>query len=373
MIQPPPASPGDAIEAIDTPALLLDLDALEANIARMQALADQCGVRLRPHAKSHKSLDIARRQIAGGAVGQCCQKVSEAEVLVKGGIRDVLVSNQVVGRAKLERLVGLAGKARLGVCVDDADNLAELAALATEARVTLDVYVEIDVGMGRCGIAVGEVAVALCRQVVEEPALNFAGLQAYHGRAQHVREHAARRRAIDAAGAAVREMLDRLAAAGIPCPVVTGAGTGTAPFEAASGLWTELQAGSYALMDVDYGRNLGADGEPVSDYLNSLFVLTTVMSVARCGRAVCDAGLKALAVDSGLPLVAEAAGVDYVGASDEHGVLALAAGRSLLLGTKLRLVPGHCDPTVNLHDWYVAVRRGVVEAVWPVSARGAVF
>lgn len=371
--QPPPARIGDTIDDVDTPALLVDLDAFERNLDRMQAMAATAGIDLRPHAKTHKSVDVAQAQMARGAIGQCCQKVSEAEVLVHGGIDNVLVSNQIVGAAKLSRLARLARRATVGVCVDDAGNIADLSHHATAAGVQLQTYLEIDVGMGRCGVPADAHAVALCRQIADAPGLAFAGIQAYHGRAQHIRGAGERAGAIRHAAGVVRTMLDLLAAADIACPTVTGAGTGTAPFEAKSGLWTELQAGSYAFMDADYARNLGPDGAPDTRFEHSLFLLATVMSVARKGTAICDVGLKSTSFESGLPLVADLSGVTYAGPSDEHGTLALDAGCSVALGQKLRLIPGHCDPTINLHDWYVGCRDGIVERIWPVSARGAFF
>jgi len=281
--QPPPARIGDTVDQVDTPALLVDLDAFERNLDRMQAMADAAGVDLRPHAKTHKSVDVARAQMVRGAAGQCCQKVSEAEVLVHGGIDNVLVSNQIAGDAKLSRLARLARRATVGVCVDDAGNIADLSRHALAAGVQLRVYLEIDVGMGRCGVPADAAAVALCRQVIDAPGLAFAGIQAYHGKAQHIRGAGERAGAIRHAAAIVRTMLDLLSAAGIACPSVTGAGTGTAQFEADSGLWTELQAGSYAFMDADYARNLGPDGDPDTRFEHSLFLLATIMSAGRKG------------------------------------------------------------------------------------------
>ncbi|MDF1735521.1 MAG: alanine racemase, partial [Minwuia sp.] len=261
----------------------------------------------------------------------------------------------------------------IGVCADDATNIADLSAAARQADVGLDVYLEIDVGMGRCGVPADAAAVALCRQISDSPGLRFAGIQAYHGKAQHIRGAGERAGAIRHAAGAVQTMLDLLQAAGIACPTVTGAGTGTAPHEAGSGLWTELQAGSYAFMDADYARNLGPDGSPDSRFEHSLFLLTTIMSTARAGTAICDVGLKSTSFESGLPLVMDQPGATYAGPSDEHGTLRLDPGTRLALGRKLRLVPGHCDPTINLHDWYVGYRGDVVERIWPVSARGAFF
>lgn len=364
-MRPPPASVGDALEAVDTPALVVDLDALEANLATLEGAIAGKNVRLRPHAKTHKSADLARLQIARGAVGVCCQKVSEAQALVEAGVDDILISNEVVGEAKLSRLGALARRARIGVCVDDARNVVALAALG----VALDVYVEVDIGMGRCGVPPGEPAAALARQVAAARPLRFAGLQAYHGRAQHVRALEERRAIIAAAAQKVRETKALLEKQGLRCPIVTGAGSGTFMLEVESGAWDEIQPGSYVFMDADYGRNEWAS--PLPRFRNALFVLSTVMSRPCAVLAILDAGLKASSVDSGMPVVWQRPGLAYDKASDEHGIVSVSAGETVSLGDKVLLVPGHCDPTVNLYDWYVCVRKGVVEAVWPVTARGA--
>ena len=370
----PPAEIGMAADGVDTPALLVDLDAFEHNIALMAKMVASFGVNHRPHAKTHKSPDVARRQIAAGAVGQCCQKVGEAEVLVAGGIEDVLVSNQVVGPRKLDRLAALARQARIGVCVDDAGNIEDINAAAKRFGSTVEVLVEVDIGAGRCGVMPGAPAVVLAKKIDAASNLKFGGLQAYQGRAQHIRGHGERKVAIDKAGALVKETVAKLTAAGLDCRLVTGAGTGTFQFEARSGVWNELQAGSYCFMDADYSLNLSEDGEFFDTFRQSLFVLATVMSHPTRDRAVLDAGLKASSIDAGLPRIADLLDVTYVGASDEHGTLALGVkAPEIKLGDKLRLIPGHCDPTVNLHDWYVGIRGGVVESLWPVAARGAGF
>ena len=354
---------------VDTPALLLDLDAFERNVATMAEAAR--GMRLRPHAKSHKCPEIAKRQIAAGAVGVCCQKVSEAEALVAGGVGDVLIANEVVGRAKLARLAELAKRAHVSVCVDDASIAGELDDAARAAGVRLDVLVEVDVGASRCGVEPGEPALRLARAVNASANLRFAGLHAYHGSAQHLRSVDERRAAIAQAVEKARRTRDLIEDEGLDCEVVTGAGTGTFLFEQASGVYNELQPGSYIFMDADYGRN-SWDGFP--RFGQSLFIWTTVMSTPAAGRVVVDAGLKAHSVDSGMPLVVGFPGVEYVRASDEHGVLKVASGaRAPALGDKLRLVPGHCDPTVNLYDWLVGVRGERVEALWPIAARGAFY
>ena len=364
---------------VDTPALLIDLDAFERNLKRMADQLEGTGVRLRPHAKTHKSSIIAQKQVALGAVGSCCQKVSEAEVLVAGGVRNVLVSNQLVGRRKLDRLAALAKRATIGVCADDADNVAEISAAAVRHGVTIDTLVEIDVGAGRCGVAPGAAAVVLAQVIQAAPGLRFAGLQAYHGSAQHLRTHEERRVAIEKAVTDTRLTVDALKQAGLDCDIIGGAGTGTFEFEAASGIYNELQAGSYIFMDADYARNLKEDGGRIDTFEHALFVYATVMSIAGKGKAVVDAGHKAASVDSGMPEPVDLGGVSYSRPSDEHGVLDITgANMPIALGQKVKLIPGHCDPTVNLHDWYVCVRgmngpHAVVEDVWPVAARGALL
>lgn len=370
----PPAEVGMPLEAVDTPALLIDLDAFERNIERLaQALAGT-PVQLRPHSKSHKCPVIALRQMKSGAVGVCCQKVGEAEAMVYGGVSDVLVSNEIVGASKIARLVALARQARVRVCADNPSNVAALNEAAIAYGVRLPALVEINVGSDRCGVEPGEPVLALARQIAGSKGLRFAGLQAYYGAAQHVREYTRRKEGIDRAAEKIRCTLDLLHQHGLTCELVTGAGTGTYQFEAASGVWNELQAGSYIFMDTDYLKNLKSDGTPGSEFESSLYVYATVMSRPTKERAMLDAGHKALSVDAGMPWVAGMPDVEYVRAADEHGRLTLHdPSRSLPLGTKVRLIPGHCDPTVNLYDWYVCYRNDRVEAIWPITARGAVL
>ncbi len=369
---PPPASPGIPLEEIDTPALVVDLDALEGNIARMAQAVEGSQVRLRPHAKSHKCAQIARAQMAAGAVGVCAQKVSEAEVLVSGGVADVLVTNEIVGPQKTARLARLAREARVAVLADDAGNVVELDAAASAARVRLEVLVEVDVGAHRCGVEPGASAAALAKRIADCRNLRFAGLHAYQGAAQHLRSATERRAAITAAAEQALLTKRMIEQAGTPCETVTGAGTGTFMLEGRSRVFNEIQPGSYVFMDADYNRNAWEEGWP--RFEQSLFVLATVMSAPASDRAVVDAGLKASSVDSGMPLVHGRPGVEYIKVSDEHGVLKITNGaKAPRLGEKMLLVPGHCDPTVNLYDWLVCVRKGRVEALWPVSARGALY
>lgn len=368
----PAARVGDPVGAVATPALVIELDAFERNIARMAAHARERGLKLRPHAKTHKSATIARLQIEAGAVGVCVQKTSEALALAEQGVPDLFISNEVVDPARLADIAALAGRVRLAIAVDSALGVERLARALRERGTMLDVLVEIDVGHGRCGVA-PTAAGALAHQVVAH-GLRFAGLQAYHGRAQHLRLPAERDSAIRHAVALARAAQASVTAAGLACPLVTGAGTGTFVHESASGLYGELQAGSYVFMDRDYADNQATPGAPAFEH--ALFVKSQVMS-AGSSHVVVDAGHKAHAIDSGLPRV-WGPDLEFVNGGDEHGILRRRHAGSVLpaLGETVWLVPGHCDPTVNLHDHYIGVRGGLaagrVEAVWPVDARGCV-
>ncbi len=371
-----PAKPGMFEADIQTPCLVLDLDALERNIAKMGRIAKEMGVRHRIHGKMHKSVDVALLQERlGGSCGVCCQKVSEAEAFVRGGIKDVLVSNQVRDPAKIDRLARLPKLgARTIVCVDDIANVADLSAAASRHGTTIECLVEIDCGAGRCGVKTAAEVVAIAKAIAAAPGLKFSGIQAYQGAMQHMDLFADRKAKIDIAVAQVKEAVDALKAAGLSCDIVGGAGTGSYYFEGTSGVYNELQCGSYAFMDADYGRILDKDGRRIDqgEWENALFILTSVMSHAKADKAIVDAGLKAQSVDSGLPVVFGRTDVKYAKCSDEHGVVEDPQG-VLKVNDKLRLVPGHCDPTCNVHDWYVGVRGGKVEVVWPISARGKAY
>jgi len=371
-----PAKPGMAEADIQTPALVLDLDALESNIRKMGDYAAAHGMRHRVHGKMHKSVDVAQLQEAlGGACGVCCQKVSEAEVFARGGIKDVMVSNQVTDPAKIDRLARMPKLgARVLVCVDDPANVADLSAAAVRHGTQIEALVEIDCGAGRCGVGTTQDVVNIAKLIDAAEGLKFAGIQAYQGAMQHLDSYDDRKAKLDIAVAQVADAVQGLKAAGLACDIVGGGGTGSYYFESNSGVYNELQCGSYAFMDADYGRILDKDGKRIDqgEWQNALFLLTTVMSHTKFDKAIVDAGLKAQSVDSGLPTVFGRNDVTYLKCSDEHGVVDDPAG-ALKVNDKLRLVPGHCDPTCNVHDWYVGVRNGVVEAVWPVSARGKAF
>ena len=362
---------GDSIRSVDTPALVLDLDAFERNLKRMADAVRGRNVRLRPHAKSHKCPEIALRQIELGAVGICCQKVSEAAVFVQAGVTDILITNQIVGTAKIRHLMELAGAARIGVLVDHSLQIQALAVAAQASATSVDVYIEIDVGGHRCGIAPGEEAARLAELIVASSPLRFAGLQCYHSSAQHFRSPQERVAAIRSACELALLTKKKIEARGIPVDIISGADTGTFLLERDSGIYNELQSGSYVFMDRDYGDNMR--GQNDIPFEHALFVLTTVMSRATGERAIVDAGLKASSVDSGMPSVWKRSDLKYLKASDEHGVLVTPSPSSVSLGDQLMLIPGHCDPTVNLYDSLVCVRDGKVEALWPIAARGALL
>ena len=371
-----PALPGMDEADIQTPALVLDLDALERNIKKMGDYAKAHGMRHRVHGKMHKSVDVAKLQEQlGGACGVCCQKVSEAEVFARGGIKDVLVSNQVRQPAKIDRLARLPKLgARAICCVDDVENVADLSAAAVKHGTQIECLVEIDCGAGRCGVTTTPDVVKIAKAIDAAEGLMFSGIQAYQGAMQHMDSYEDRKAKIDVAVAMVKDAVDTLKSDGLECDIVGGGGTGSYYFESTSGVYNELQCGSYAFMDADYGRILDKDGNRIDqgEWENAFFLLTSVMSHAKPDKAIVDAGLKAQSVDSGLPVIFGRTDVEYVKCSDEHGVVA-DPDSVLKVNDKLKLVPGHCDPTANVHDWYVGVRNGKVETLWPVSARGKAY
>lgn len=368
---PPIAAPGDRLEQVGTPALLIDLDAFEHNLAQMADFAARHKVALRPHAKAHKAPAIAQAQLAHGAVGICCQKLSEAYPFADAGIESIHVSNEFVGADKVAMAIALARQVCLSVCVDDVAQVDALGAAASRAGVTIVVLPEVDVGQGRCGVDSVDALSALVDAIARHRGLFFGGLQAYQGGIQHLDGWGQRREAAGRAADATAAYVRHLEARGVRCGVVTGGGTGTIEFDAIGGVYTEIQPGSYVFMDAHYG-SLAWAGE--LQWRHSLFIAATIMSQAKAGMAVCDAGLKSVAVDSGLPRLwpaGRAGQLRYTAANDEHGMLQVLAGDAHgLLGERLLLVPGHCDPTANLYDQYVCFRGEQVECVWPIAARG---
>lgn len=367
---------GQGVAAIDTPALVVDLDAMERNLQRMADYAKAHGMKLRPHAKMHKSAILGLRQMQAGAVGLCVQKTSEAEALAAAGVHDLYISNEVIAPAKLARVAALARQlaahgGRLAIAVDSLMGIENLAQALGGGENLIDVYIELDVGQKRCGVATPADVVPLAQAIARHPALRLAGLQAYNGRAQHLRSVAERRAALAEVVRLVQETRRLVEAAGLSLPLVTGAGSGTFGLESTSGVFGELQAGSYLFMDGDYARNEADPAQPAFEH--ALFVKTQVMS-ASAGHVVVDAGHKSHAIDSGLPRV-HGEPLEATGCSDEHTTLRATSAAPLpALGSTLWLIPGHCDPTVNLHDWMVGVRGGLqagtVEELIRVDTRG---
>lgn len=352
-----------------TPALVVDLDALERNIAAMAAFARQAGLSLRPHAKTHKSVEIARRQIAAGAVGLCCAKLGEAEALADGGIENILITSPVVGAMGVERLSALAARSPgLMAAVDHPDAVAALA--ASGAALTL--LVDIDPGIHRTGVADSQAAVALARCIDEAPNLTFAGVQFYCGMQQHIEAFGDRRAAIEERTAYLSEIVGALAAAGLPPRIVTGGGTGTHVIDAALGVLNELQVGSYVFMDRQYNDcDLGGDG--AARFETALMVDARVISASHPFMATVDAGFKAFATEAGAPPILAGAveGAAYHFMGDEHGCVIPPGGLvPPKLGEVVTFAAPHCDPTVNLYDFYHAVRGDTLAAVWPIEARG---
>lgn len=378
---------GQPVAAIDTPALVVDLDAMQRNLSRMAEFARKRGVRWRPHAKMHKSSAIAKLQMQAGAVGVCVQKTSEAEAMVAGGVHNVYISNEVVAPSKLARVADLAHQlaaeqGQLAIAVDSVEGVRRLAHEMNDRRrggqpAVIDVFVEIDVGQGRCGATPGQSAVDLALEIRKHAALRFSGLQAYHGRAQHLRSVRERREAVASVLRDVQVTKKLIEAEGVPVALVTGSGTGTMVYEATSGVYGELQAGSFLFMDADYAANERDPAQP--QFEHALFVKAQVMSSGLL-HAVCDAGHKSHAIDAGLPQVlarAPTGELEYLNGGDEHGILKPANGNQRVprLDETIWLVPGHCDPTVNLHNHLVGVsgglEKGRVEKIIRVDARGA--
>ena len=360
--------------ALNTPVLVVDLDALDRNIAAMAAFAAERGVALRPHAKTHKSVEIARRQIAKGAVGACCAKLGEAEALGDGGIESLLITSPVIGAAAVDRLIRLNN--HIGDLMVTADNPANVRALNVAAEAfggrPLKVVVDIDPGFHRTGVATPDEAVALARLIAGSPSLRFAGVQFYCGSDQHIESFAERREVIVQRTTYLSGIVERLRVEGLAPPIITGSGTGTHAIDAALGVFTEFQVGSYVFMDSQYGVcDLTGDG--AAAFETALMVDARVVSASHPGMATVDAGLKAFATEAGPPqiLAGAAEGSTYRFFGDEHGAVVAPKGEKAPgLGEVITFAAPHCDPTVNLYDAYHVVRGDTLVGVWPIQARG---
>jgi D-serine deaminase-like pyridoxal phosphate-dependent protein len=358
---------------IPTPALLIDLDRLERNLERMAIHTRAAGKRLRPHAKTHRCPEIARRQVAAGALGVACAKLGEAEVMARAGLRGLLITTEIVPAASIRRLMRLVAEAPdTMVVVDNVENVGSLDRAASAARVEVNVLVDVDVGGRRTGVQPGLPALELARAVARSPSLRLRGLQGYAGHCAHVLGWIARRAASQAAMAPLMETRSLLEAEGLPVDIVAGGSTGTYDIDSELPGLTELQAGSYCVMDIDY-RRIGSRTAPaLTDFEMALTVIATVVSTPTSDRAMVDAGLKAFSTDKlFLPEAVERPGIEYEFAGDEHGRLTLTdPDRPLQLGERIEFFPPHCDPTFNLYDRVYALRADKVEDVWEISARG---
>ena len=355
---------------VPTPALLLDLDAFEDNIAKMASYLAARNKAFRPHGKTHKCPDVARALIKAGAIGCCAARLSEAEVFAEAGIPGLLITTAVVGKAKIARAVALAGKSPDTMfVVDDRQNVRDINdAAGTRAE---PIKLAVDLFFGRTGIAPGHPAVELAQLIDSLPNVTFVGLQSYDGAAAHTAPFDARStRTSTTMGRAVetRMLIER---AGIACPLVTGGSTGTYRFDSDNPGITELQPGSFVFMDMEYRQIGGPDGTEYRDFKNAMTVVTTVVSRS-AGIAIVDGGYKAFSTDR--PFTPQPVGIDgvtYSWAGDEHGRLDVSqASREVKLGDRIEFIPPHIDPTVNLYDSIHALRGDRVEAVWPIAARG---
>jgi len=362
--------PGSRRE-LNTPVLVLDRDTLGRNVQKMAAFAKRSGVALRPHAKSHKSLAIARMQLDAGAVGLCCAKLGEAEVLASGGIPSILITSPVVSAPAIERLIALNGRVSdLMVCVDNPANAVALAAAVRERP--LKVIIDVDPGIRRTGVGSVAAAVELLKAIHSSSSLIFKGVQMYCGVQQHIKDYKERYAAIEERSAYLRSVVTALAENGGASAIITGSGTGTHHIDAQLGLLTEWQVGSYVFMDRQYAEcDLVGDQEQAFEY--SLFIDARVVSANTRGIATIDAGYKAMATDGGPPVVLSGApqGSNYIFMGDEHGLIFDPTQKQLWsIGDMVRLAVPHCDPTVNLYDAYHVVTGDTLQDVWPVSARG---
>jgi D-serine deaminase-like pyridoxal phosphate-dependent protein len=362
----------DAQTRLATPCLLLDADAFEHNLAAMMDLARRYGRQVRPHVKAHKCTTIGRRQLEAGAVGLCCATVREAEVMAEAGLEGILVTSPVTAPAMIERLARTRDRVDDLAVVVDGDAGLEALAAGGSAKRPLGVVVEIDVGQGRTGVTRPGDAVRLARRVAGLPQLRYRGVQAYYGHLQHVPAYADRKAKAAEQWARLRPFLEALGAAGLRPEIVTGGGTGTYRLDLEEGPFTEIQPGSYLFMDKQYGAIELAPGG-AAPFRMSLTVATRVISANQPALVVLDAGFKAMATDAGPALVAGGAAVDatYQFMGDEHGGLRFGAGAARpSVGDLVTLVAPHCDPTVNLHDWFHVMRDGRLVDVWRIDARG---
>jgi D-serine deaminase-like pyridoxal phosphate-dependent protein len=361
---------GDSLDALDTPAMIVDLALMEENIARLMKHFQEKKIRVRPHLKTVKSPQLAYILLTAGAIGGCVAKVSEAEVMVQEGVEDLLITTEIVGKIKLRRLVALVQQhPHIKVVLDSLVGAQELDQALESAQLTIDALIDLNVGQNRCGVAPGEEALFLARQIRELPHIRLIGVQGYEGHLQHIHDAKERELLCRQAMQKLTETVTQLKAEGHIIEVVTTGGTGTADFCADYPGITEVQPGSFVFMDTDYRNALGPG------YTNALTILSTVISRPTPIRVVVDAGLKSLSTESGMPEPKGFPDIEYHPGGDEHGILTSTKSAQLTeigIGTRIEFIPSHIDTTINLHDYYYAYRGTTIEAIWPVTARGKV-
>ncbi len=359
--------PGTPKADLDTPCFVVDQDIMERNIEKMAAYFRGRPARLRPHVKHHKTPAIAHKQVAAGAVGICCQKLGEAEVMADSGVDNILITYEIIGSAKIRRLMDLARRADVMVTVDDADNVRDLSAAARAAGVSLGILVDVNSGQNRCGVDPGPPAVRLAQKVAASPGLELRGVCGYEGHLQSVADLEERTTRANEAMSRVVETAEALRAQGLAGGVVSAGGTGTYNITGNYPGVTEVQAGSYVFMDAAYRRVL-------QDFEVAGTVLASVISRPAADRAVLDCGMKAISMDQWPPEVIGLPGVEIGNVSDEHLTVRLTDedSRQLRPGDRVDLIPGHNDTTVHLHTHLFALRDGFLEAVWEVAGRGRI-
>jgi D-serine deaminase-like pyridoxal phosphate-dependent protein len=357
---------GASKNVVDTPALLVDLDVMEGNIERVAGICRTHGVGWRPHTKGQKTPEIIEKELAAGAIGVTCAKLGEAEVLAAGGIRDILIANQIVGPAKMRRLVDLLALADPIVGVDSVAHVEELGAALHGTGRTLRVVIEVDIGMHRAGVQPGAAVVALARAVAAQPGLRFVGVMGWESHAVTIAEPSEKARVVATAVALLTSSAEACRTAGLPVDIVSCGGTGTLPYCAQRRGVTEIQAGGAIFSDMHYRTHYHQD-IPVA-----LTLLATVTSRPTATRIIIDAGKKAMSSDAAVPMPLGVAAVRVV-LSAEHGTVELAEPSDLpRIGDKLELIVGYSDTTVHLHEEIVAVRNGRIEAIWQIAGRGRI-
>ena len=355
--------------AINTPALLIDLEKMEFNIARMAHFFKDREASLRPHVKTHKTPVIAHKQIEAGAIGITCQKLSEAEVMVAAGIKDILIANEVVGANKIKRLVNLARYTRIKVAVDNSSNVADISEAAEDKGVRVGILVEVNIGMNRCGVPPGETALRLAQEVAKHKGLEFLGLMGYEGHCVFIKDYQERKCKVNESLTLLVTTKKLLEEKGLECRIVSAGGTGTYDITGSYPGVTEIQVGSYVTMDAKYSAIEGVGGK----FKQALTILASVISRPTDNRAILDAGMKAMSTDMGLPEIAYPKGLKISRLSEEHACLIDLHGvtkKQLPVGAKIEMIPSHGCTTINLHDFFFGIRDGVVESTWRIEARG---